>query len=322
MNEWDHAGGLDETAANAPHERHARGPMVGEIKSVSLHGGLAIETTLDPAVQPFLYDHKIDGTPVLPGVMGIEAFAEAATQLCPGWRLEAVEEVNFLAPFKFYRSEPRVLSIEAAIHQQHDSLLADCRLIGRRQIPNQKEPQATTHFTARVRLTQKMAERMTSPAPILREGAVIERADIYRVYFHGPAYQVVQRAWLDGNCIVGEFAEHLPHNHEPSEQATLMVPRLIELCFQTAGLWELGVQGRFGLPHYIREVCLWNAPPTDKLYAVVTADPEHGSFDAEVLDAAGVQYLRLTGYRTIALSQAVDPEALKALQHALSLQPV
>ena len=97
---------------------------------------------------------------------------------------------------------------------------------------------------------------------------------------------------------------------------------LIELCFQTAGLWELGVESRFGLPYYIREVRLWSVPATDKLYAVVTADPEHGSFDAEVVDAAGVQYLRLTGYRTVALSEAVDPQALKALQHALSLQPV
>ena len=48
-----------------------------------MSGGFTVETTLDPKVQPFLHDHQIDGTPVLPGVMGIEAFAEAAPVCCP-----------------------------------------------------------------------------------------------------------------------------------------------------------------------------------------------------------------------------------------------
>ena len=37
--------------------------------------------------------------------------------------------------------------------------MADCRLIGRRSLPNQSEPQVTTHFTARVRLTKQAARR-------------------------------------------------------------------------------------------------------------------------------------------------------------------
>ena len=41
-------------------------------------GQATFETTLDPTTEPFLHDHQIEGTPVLPGVMGIEAFAEAA----------------------------------------------------------------------------------------------------------------------------------------------------------------------------------------------------------------------------------------------------
>ena len=40
--------------------------------------GLVVQTTLDPTAQPFLDDHRIDGTAVLPGVMGMEAFAEVA----------------------------------------------------------------------------------------------------------------------------------------------------------------------------------------------------------------------------------------------------
>ena len=57
--------------------------MVGEVKAARLYGGLEVETTLDPKVQPFLFDHRIDGVPVLPGVMGTEAFAELASVLLP-----------------------------------------------------------------------------------------------------------------------------------------------------------------------------------------------------------------------------------------------
>ena len=129
--------------------------MVGKVASMSLYDGYSVETTLDPPIQPFLHDHQIDGTPVLPGVMGIEAFAEAALCLLPGWQVEAIEDISFLAPFKFYRSEPRVVRIETQIHPHGDRLVADCRLIGYRSLPNQTEPQATTHFTARVRLAKQ-----------------------------------------------------------------------------------------------------------------------------------------------------------------------
>ena len=49
-----------------------------------------------------------------------------------------------------------------------DALVADCRLIGRRSLPNQAEPQVTTHFTARVRLTKQPPEAVTVPAAGLR----------------------------------------------------------------------------------------------------------------------------------------------------------
>ena len=39
-----------------------------------------------------------------------------------------------------------------------------------------------------------------------------------------------------------------------------MAPRLIELCFQTAGLWEMGVQSRMGLPQHVGRVALLQAP--------------------------------------------------------------
>jgi acyl transferase domain-containing protein/NAD(P)-dependent dehydrogenase (short-subunit alcohol dehydrogenase family) len=327
MNEWDETGGLDIAARDASAQKPspAPGPMLGKIASAGLYSPLTIETTLDPKKQPFLHDHQIDGTPVLPGVMGVEAFAEAALSLLPGWHVEAVEDVNYLAPFKFYRNEPRTVTVEAVLHPVGEGIVAECRLLGQRQLPNQTEPQVTTHFTARVRLTKQATTTGEGLALGTPEGNIIESADIYRLYFHGPAYQVVERAWWDGKRIIGLMAEDLRNNHHPAELPTLMTPRLIELCFQTAGVWEMGVEGRMGLPLHIDRVSVLGRDPEQaagRLYAVVTPNPSDGSFDAEVVDAKGNRYLRLNGYRTVAVPGAVDAGRLKALHEAMSLQPV
>jgi hypothetical protein len=62
--------------------------MIGSDRRHGLHGRLTIETTLDPGVQPFLHDHQIEGKPVLPGVMGIEASRKPPCACCPAgtWR--------------------------------------------------------------------------------------------------------------------------------------------------------------------------------------------------------------------------------------------
>jgi acyl transferase domain-containing protein/NAD(P)-dependent dehydrogenase (short-subunit alcohol dehydrogenase family) len=324
LNEWDATGGLDASAAETLMRAPGQGVMIGKLAAVGLQTGLKFETTLDPAIQPFLHDHQIEGTPVLPGVMGVEAFAEAALCLLPGWHVAAIEDVNFLAPFKFYRNEPRTLMIEAVIRPQSDSFLADCRLTGSRSLPTQTEPQVTTHFTAKVRLTRQPAEAANTLPLGTPKGHIIEASNIYPLYFHGPAYQVVERAWWDGTQIVGLMAKGLPDNHHPSDLPAVTAPRLIELCFQTAGLWEMGVQGRMGLPLHIHKVRFYEMPDAneDRLFAVVTPDPDQGSFHAEVVNAKGKRYLQVSGYRTIAVPNAVDAARLKALQAAMLLEAV
>ena len=161
-------------------------------------------------------------------------------------------------------------------------------------------------------------------APYSPAGHLIEAADIYRLYFHGPAYQVLERAWWDGNRMVGLMAKGLPNNHHPSELPVLMAPRLIELCFQTAGVWEMGVQSRMGLPQHIDRVSLLRSPDRAEgaLYAVVTPNRDQGSFDAEVVDGGGNRYVQLSGYRTVSVPNSIDAEHLKALQTAMSLEAV
>ena len=307
--DWDEHGGLDASALPP-------GPMTGHAK-MDRDGRLAVETLLDPAVQPFLHDHAIEGTPLLPGVMGVEAFAEAARSIAPGWHIEAVEEVDFLAPFKFYRGLPRAVAVNAQYEREGKELVARCRLVGQRQLANQEAPQTVEHFTGRVRLARHPRE-MAAGTPVgTPAGTLVEAAEIYRIYFHGPAYRVVRNAWWTPDGAIGEMAIDLPDNHAPRDLPLAMAPRLIELCFQTAGLWEMAVRHRMGLPRHIDSVWVCGAPEkaAGPLYARVTPDAAGEGFDAEVVDAAGERYLEMRGYRTVAF-QEVDAGVFHAAEAA------
>jgi hypothetical protein len=313
LEEWDETGGLDVNALQGT------GLMTARVDGMPLHGGLTVETTLDPKEQPFLFDHQIDGTPVLPGVMGIEAFGEVARLLYPGWEVQAVENVDFLAPFKFYRNEARDVKVQAQFTREGGQLWAHCRLIGSRTLPKQDDPQITTHFTARVRLADQLAAAEAVQLPSAEQRPTVVNDDIYKVYFHGPAYQVIERAWRHGEAVAGAMPEALPANHKPEELPTVMQPRLIEACFQTAGLFEIGTTGKMGLPLHVDGVSALRALEgvQGRLHAVVRPDAERGSFDASVVDEAGTVYVTLRGYRTVALPGGVAEDKRKPLQMAM-----
>jgi hypothetical protein len=294
------------------------GPMTGRVTAMTVGGGLEIRTELDPARQRFLDDHRIDGTPVLPGVMGIEGFAEIARALLPEHSVTALEDVDWQAPFKFYRDEPRTLELRALIRDGGADLVAECRLVGRRTLAGGDE-QETVHFTGRARLGRTPPTAPEAEPPGEADGADVGRDAVYRIYFHGPAFQVLDRAYRHDGEVVGVMAGDLPPDHEPADVPTLMVPRLIELCFQTAGVWELGTEGRMALPtHVDRIVRFPGADDPGKLAAVVHPREDGGKLDARVVDEHGRVRVQVEGYRTIALPVPLDEDALAPLRAAVT----
>ena len=165
LGEERHASGGLDAAAATEHLAASHGPMTGTLAAFTVGEGLRVHTTLDPGRQSFLDHHRIDGTPVLPGVMGMEGFAEVAHALLPGWSVAAIEDVDMRAPFKFYRDEPRTLELSALLRDGGDGTLqADCRLVGRRALPGTGE-QETVHFTGRVRLEREVPDAPESESP-------------------------------------------------------------------------------------------------------------------------------------------------------------
>jgi hypothetical protein len=309
--EYHNTGGVDPEAIADVDRPH--GPMTGRV-TMSVHDGVVMHTVLDPA-QPFLDDHRIDGTPVLPGVMGMEAFAEAAVLLAPDLHVLAVEDVTFAAPLKFYRDEPREITVQAVLCPDGEELVAHCRLSAERTLPGQSAPQRTVHFTGSVRLgrTAPQPEHTTPLGDAT--GPTMDAGRVYSFYFHGPAYRVVASAWRSGASSVAVLADPLPANHRPADLPLVTAPRLVELCFQTAGLWQAGLEDRLALPMAVGSARLL-ADPAGAVRPLFARATQTGpdSFDCSVIDAAGSVIAGLHGYRTIPLPTVI-PEAVAADLH-------
>ena len=176
--------------------------------------GLVVQTTLDPAAQPFLDHHRIDGTAVLPGVMGMEAFAEVARLLAPDWHVVAVEDVDFRAPLKFYRDEPRTLTVTALLRPDGADLVAECRLAADRMLPGSDEPQRTVYFTGSVRLRTRATATPRRPQPVGARGGRAGRGPRGRL----PA--VLPRAGLPGRRggLAGRRGGGRPARRRPAAQ--------------------------------------------------------------------------------------------------------
>jgi hypothetical protein len=142
------------------------------------------------------------------------------------------------------------------------------------------------------------------------DGSVMSAQQVYAFYFHGPAYQVVASAWRCGGQAVAALAEGLPDNHRPPEQPLLMAPRLVESCFQAAGLWQAGTEGLLALPQSIGRVRVLRDPAKAKgALQALAQQTAPGCFDCSVVDAAGHVVVRLEGYRSIPTPSPI-PEAV------------
>ena len=134
-----------------------------------------------------------------------------------------------LGAFKFFRMEPRTLYLSATISPEGDDLLS--RTILRSVTVPKKEGlpiQVKEHFIADVRLSPVAAETpnldFTPPSAL-----PIEAHAIYKTFLHGPAYQVLERAQVDGNTAVGMFPNDLPANTLPISAVSFMAPRLVDM---------------------------------------------------------------------------------------------
>ncbi|MRS05740.1 hypothetical protein EG832_21370, partial [bacterium] len=250
--------------------------MLSHLTAYTPENGITLEVTLDPQEIIYLRDHSINGIPVLPGVVGIEGFTRAAKHISSalaaansGFEVERLEHIQFLAPFKFYGNKSRAMAWKAGATRVQDGLRVDVTLESDTERINGKVDHVE-HFRGQVYLTLKdIVSPNNAVPPKWSKSKEVTAEEIYQLYFHGPSFQVLEAAQRSGSSVLGRFNNNLI-NINADEPGLFTTPLLIELCFQTAGLWEAGSTGNLGLPHSIGKLRVYrNATNGDAIFAEV-----------------------------------------------------
>jgi hypothetical protein len=182
-----------------------------------------------------------------------------------------------------------------------------------------RDPETMVHFTARVFLVPDEGRKgeIRSNPPYWNGSHQLSAEEVYRLYFHGPSFQVIEGVQRKDGKLIGKWRKDLPPVADSmTEWATL--PMLVELCLQTAGVWEIGKTGVLALPRSIERLDIYRTsiPRQSSLFAEVEPVQigDHPMrFDARVVDGKGKVYLELKGYQTEPLPYPVEPELLSTL---------
>ena len=252
---------------------------------------------------------------MLPGVMGMEGFAEAAHALLPGWhgrRARGRRAAGAVQVLPRRAAHARAAGARARRRRRRrswptasSSAAARCPAQGEQRDAALHRPRAARPRGARGAAGGRAARR--------RRRRASGHDAVYRVYFHGPAYQVLDRAWRDNGHVVGRWPASCPPTTSRRATPTEFVPRLIELCFQTAGRVGARHGGADGAADARRPRRALRRRRRARAGCGRSSTPrDGGGIDAEVVDEHGRVRVRLEGYRTIELPGGLDDDALGA----------
>ncbi len=166
---------------------------------------------LSPRTHPWLADHAVTGTPLLPGTGFLELALEVGREL----GVEALEELNLHAPMVFAENEETHVQILVAQpdHEGRSELTIDSRA-ARAPRDLAGDPEWTRNASAILSPAAPASEALDAFAKESwppRGGEEIDVASLYERladvgYDYGPAFQGVARAWRRGEELFAEVS--------------------------------------------------------------------------------------------------------------------
>jgi len=164
----------------------AKVQLIDDTAPQALTADTLVQTLSIAEMTPFLDDHRIDGTPVLPMAMALEMMAQSVVRsFGEGWKLIAIEEAKLFGGVQMDTpSRDMLVRMVQKSHGMGETQTVSAKLFS---AAAPKRP----HYGAEFVLAPTMPDAM--PAPLFTgtgEGAA--RAALYPQHlFHGPAFQML-----------------------------------------------------------------------------------------------------------------------------------
>ncbi|MCG2726614.1 MAG: polyketide synthase dehydratase domain-containing protein, partial [Elusimicrobia bacterium] len=255
------------------------------------------------AEDPYLLDHSINGTPYVPGVMGIETFAQTAAFVL-GKTPKVIKDIHFHLPIKLLKNKPVRIKITA--EKENNGLIGmkmESDFINSKGV---KLGKTRTHFTAKA--AEKFKSRWASiekPSIPEKRKYKIDKDNIYKVYFHGPSFQVLDGIIsLDKDKALGVFKKPKTPLWQTKDENLISNPMAIEAAFQNCGFRDIHFESKMALPDSVDEIIIHNNDDrTEELYvySVYKGLNSEGksAYDAFVFDKDGNIRIEIMNYVAI-----------------------
>ncbi|WP_442814757.1 SDR family NAD(P)-dependent oxidoreductase [Streptomyces sp. NBC_01198] len=199
------AGTGDVAQAGLSRTRH---PLLGAVVRLAEDGGSVLTGRLSVRDHPWLADHAVAGTVLLPGT----AFVELALHAGEDTGHDTVEELTLEAPLVLHSQSAVQLQLTVGAPDEADR--RSLTVHSRPEPPDADDPGTTTSWTrhATGTLTPSQAPAPSRPnAPWPPAGATpLDLTDAYaalagRGYEYGPAFQNLTAAWQHGDDLYAEL---------------------------------------------------------------------------------------------------------------------
>ncbi len=287
--------------------------LVGDLGWITSHlpgQYLKINLTLDPS-RPLLDHHRIDRAAVLPGVAGMQIMLSAARILEPQKEISCFRDVKFLAPVKIFHQRPHKIEVEALRVVQSDDgrecfkaaiyswfIDKDGRRMGARRLHHE------------CRLTFGTDEEVpVNDFPEYPDSVWALKEDIYSVFFHGPAFRLLDHLVVQGQGNLARFG------YCDSEERSRLFPDYVagsvEAVFQASAGWSIESNSVMSLPIGINRVRIidpFSRPsegiitPSGNTFSKTHSGRKLFNFDGVIMDSAGKVTIALEGVQMVELA--------------------
>ena len=263
-------------------------PLIDRVVEQNGAISMRLERVLSLSEDLFLEDHKIDGVAYLPGVMGMEMMAEAFHVFTGGNEVKRFSQVEFSAPIKIFpgRDLPCAIVLKKCADGQ---VAAEIRSTFTNAL-GQAIGEERVHFTALLEGGEKNSLHKAVLLP--KDTVVISEAEIYKRYFHGDTFKVMQGvSAIDGESTVGQFQKASEKYFKNRPMKRFYVdPMHIEFIFQSCGIFEMVNHSNFSLPWKLSALELFKDETNGIIYSVnkaTKAGEEQTGYNSLVMDDEG-----------------------------------
>ncbi len=280
-------------------------PLIRGAPQRNADGSFMLSHRLSLASDPYLADHVIGGTPVLPMAMALEYTAQFVSACWPGWHVIAVRDLQLMAGLMLDEQGCCDIELQA---QTPAPLAADLQSVavtlqhrGRKAGPNYRA-------TVLLSTTPVRAPTAQLPAPA---GSPMSASETYsRLLFHGSRFRCIKHVFALGDS--GQSSSLQPtapsdflDTATSAQTNWLFDPALIDAAPQMAWAWSYLKHGVAALPSRMAVVRRYDAPPVDgplQLVQSMTVAPNGDTlrYTAEYVDVEGrVRYSISSGESTM-----------------------